>query len=119
MVMRKRSGFTLVETVVALLLLQLGMLALAATAGVAARDLADTLVRRRGLAIARSRVDELRSIACASPGAGARTRRGGMVESWRVDAAGRARSVTDSVSVLLSRGRRGAVVARAWVLCSD
>lgn len=112
-----RVGFTLVETIVALVLLQIAMLALAATAAVAARDLSDALARRRAFAIARSGADGLRSRACASADAGTRALAGGMVEHWSVSASGSARAVTDSVSVPLTRGRRAAAVATAWVLC--
>lgn len=114
-----RVGFTLVETIVALLLLQIVMLALAASAGVAARDLSDALARRRAFAIARSGAEGLRSRACAPAEAGTRTLAGGMVEHWRVDASGPARAVTDSVSLQLTRGRRAEAVATAWVLCDQ
>ena len=114
---RPLRGFTLVETIVALVLLELGMLALAATAGVAARDLSDSLVRRRAFAIARSGADLLRASACASTSAGSRNLGAGMVEHWRVEALGSARAVTDSVSAPLTRGRKAAAVGRAWVAC--
>jgi Tfp pilus assembly protein PilV len=114
---RSKSGFTLVETIVALVLLQVAMLALAATAGVAARDLSDTLIRRRAFAIAESRAEWLRASACASAGTGTRVLGTGAVEYWSVVAVGNTRAVTDSVSARLTRGARVAAVARAWVLC--
>ena len=115
--LRARVGFTLVETIVALVLLEVGMLAMAATAGAAAHDLSDALVRRRAQAIVRSRADWLRPSACVSATAGSRALAGGMIEHWRVDAIGAARAVTDSISVPLTRGRTATVVANAWVLC--
>jgi Tfp pilus assembly protein PilV len=112
-----RHGFTLVETIVALVLLQIAMLALAATAGVAARDLADAGARRRAHAIVAARVASLRTTACAAPSAGSLELSPGMTEHWRVDAAGALRSISDSVSLPLTRGGKGAAVARASVLC--
>jgi Tfp pilus assembly protein PilV len=114
---RRRAGFTLIETIVALVLLQVAMLALAATAGLAARDLTDSLTRRRAFAIANSRANWLRASACSSAESGTRPVAPGMTEHWRVESFGRARSVTDSISASLTRGRRAAVVARTWVLC--
>lgn len=115
--MAHRRGFTLVETIVALVLLQIAMFALAATAAVAARDLSDALARRRALAVARNRTDGLRATSCLSGGAGIQSLPGGMLEHWRVEATGVARAITDSVTVPLTRGHKTAAVSRAWVLC--
>ena len=115
--MSHRSGFTLVETIVALVLLQIAMLALAGGAAVAARDLSDSLTRRRALALARNRTEGLRAAACIAGGAGVRALPGGMIEHWRVDAGDVARAITDSVTVQQTRGRTTSVVSRAWVLC--
>jgi len=118
MMPRPPSGFTLIETIVALVLLQIAMLALAATAGVAARDLSDALVRRRAFAIATNRAERLRPQACISPSSGVNHPGPGMMESWWITEVGRARGVTDSVSVALTRGGRTAAVVRVWVLCA-
>ena len=115
--MSLRRAFTLIETIVALVLLQIAMLALAATAAVAARDLSDTLARRRALALVKNRTDALRAVACTSGGAGSQSHAGGQMEYWHVDATGAARAITDSVSVPLTRGHASAAVAHAWVLC--
>lgn len=115
--MPHRRGFTLVETLVALALLQIAMFALAGTAAVAARDLSDSLTRRKALTVARNRADQLRASACIAGGAGVEPLAGGMVEHWRVDAAGVTRAITDSVTVALTRGRAASVVSRAWVVC--
>jgi Tfp pilus assembly protein PilV len=113
-----RRGFTLVETLVALVLFQLGMLALVATAGVAARDLAEAVARRRAQGIAAAHAEMLRAAACRGAQAGSALLTAGMVESWRVEVVGAARSVTDSIDVPLPRGRRAAVVARTWTVCA-
>jgi len=112
-----RTGFTLVETLVALVLFQLGMLALVATAGVAARDLAEAVARRRAQAIASAHAEALRAAACRGTRSGSALLAAGMVETWRVKAAGVGWSVTDSIDVPLPRGRSAAVVARAWTVC--
>lgn len=114
--MRRRPGFTLVETLVALVLLQIGMLAVAGTGAVAARELA--IARRTALAaeVARNRVETLRAGACTASGRGSASANG-LVESWSVVADGSTRAIVDSVEFPLPGGRRGVQVARAALLC--
>src|SRR5262245_44774999 len=107
--MQSRAGFSLIETIVALLLLQVGMLALAATAGVAAKDYSDALVRRRALATAERRAEQLRAQACRAATSGSRLLPGGGSETWAVTQAGPNREVIAGVSVPLARGRRASV----------
>lgn len=113
-----RAGFTLVETLVALVLFQLGMLALVATAGVAARDLAEAVLRRRAQAIASAHAEALLAGACRGAQSGSARLHGGMVEHWRIETVGVGRSVSDSIDVPLPRGRRVSVVARASTVCA-
>ena len=115
--MIRRPGFTLVETLVALVLFQLGIVALVAVAGTSARDLAEAAMRRRGHAMARGRAEVLLASACAAPSTGSAVHANGLREWWSVSAEGQRRSVVDSIEVRLPRGRTAAVVARAWTLC--
>ena len=116
-----RDGFTLVETLVALLLFEIGMLAVAATGAIAARDIA--VARRTAIArdAARNRVEALRARACAIPtgSAGSATPAPGITEHWRVSvsAAGASREIVDSVVLHLSAGRTASVVIRGASLC--
>lgn len=113
-----RAGFTLVETLVALVLFQVGIIALVATAGVAARDLAEATLRRRAAQVAAARVEVLLGSACLAATSGSAVLNGGLREWWRVEAEGSSRSIVDSVEALLPRGRRASVVVRAWALCA-
>lgn len=115
-----RQGFTLVETLVALLLFQIGMLAVAATGAMAARDIA--IARRAAHAsdLARNRVEELRASACREQVPGVRQESAtsnGAEEHWRVSAAGTRRDIADSVAFPLPAGRTGSVVIRTAALC--
>jgi len=112
-----RTGFTLIEIVLALLLFQFGMLALAGASAVAARDLAAANRRARAQALAEARVARLRAGRCPAPAAGSQRAPGGLEEYWRVAAHGRAREVVDSVAMELPGARTSSLVLRAWVLC--
>lgn len=115
--MRNRAGFTLVETLVALLLFQFAMLAVTAGAAVAARDLATARRTATAHAMARNRVERLASLSCPSRGAGA-TQTGGFTEYWRVDPAGTRRMISDSVVFARPDGSVGFALARATRLCA-
>ena len=113
-----RKGFSLVDALVALALFQIGMLALAATTVVAARDLGQASRRARALSFASDRVERLRLDACTSPDvSGQAGRLGGFQEYWRVRSAARRRVVSDSVVFALPTGRLDEVAARGEVLC--
>jgi len=112
-----RQGFTLVETIVALVLLQFAMLAFSGTIAIAARDF--TLARHTAAAdaLARNRVALLRANPCVAPGTET-TALGPMRERWRVESKGSLRLITDSVDFVRPGGRRGVAVARAITWCS-
>jgi len=112
-----RGGFTLIEVLIALLLFELGMLALTGVAAVAARDLASANRTARAHALARNRVEMLRSTRCPSPVSGS-TSANGINERWRVTAEENTRRIADSVEFTLPSGRIRRVVREAWVVCS-
>ena len=112
-----RPGSSLVEALLALLLLQFGLLALIAASAVAARDLGTANRRARAQALARNRVELLRANPCAPASSGEMRWPGGLHEWWTVSAAGQLRVVVDSVEMQFARGRRGSHVLRGWALC--
>lgn len=112
-----RDGFTLIEVLIALVIFEFGMLALAATSAVAARDLAEANHRMRAQAIASNRVEQLRAGACELSSAGGAETRGRLKEFWWVEAVGSRRIIADSVEFPSIRGRRSSLVLRGWMLC--
>jgi Tfp pilus assembly protein PilV len=109
-------GFTLVETLVALVLLELGMLALAATSAVAARDLAIAHRTARAQALARNQLESLRANACGAAGGSAEVS-GGYHVAWNVERLGRRRGLSVSVTFTLPGGRRRITTLRTAALC--
>lgn len=113
-----RSGFTLIEVLVALLIFEFGMLALAASSAVAARDIGLAGRRMRARSVATTRVEQLRARACLASESGVARTAEGFTEFWRVEGAGLRRDVRDSVAIVLPGGRTASVVVRASVLCA-
>ena len=109
-------GFTLIESLVAILLLELGMLALAATTAMAARDLAFAHRSARAQAIARNQLETLTADGCAASG-GASTVQGGYDVSWTVQAEHRRRTLSVRVAFSLPGGRLRVVTVRSAALC--
>ncbi|HEV8356780.1 MAG TPA: prepilin-type N-terminal cleavage/methylation domain-containing protein [Gemmatimonadales bacterium] len=97
--MRPPPGFTLLEVLLAFLVLTVGLLGLAGTLGPAARLAGEGRIRGRIGLIAASRIDLIRagllaaSPACSPPAAGSLRHAGGIVEQW-------AASVRDSLVIV-------------------
>jgi Tfp pilus assembly protein PilV len=112
-----RHGFTLIETLVALILLEIGMLALLATSATAARDLAIAHRAVRAQSLARNRLELLWAGACAQPSTGHAVGYHGFIESWSVEAAGSQRAISAAVSFALPGGKSRVVTLRAATVC--
>jgi Tfp pilus assembly protein PilV len=113
---RNRPAFTLIETLVALAIFQFAMLAMAAGAAVAARDLAAGRRMTTAHAMARNRVEWLASLSCPSTATDA-VETNGYVEHWRVDPHGDRRLIRDSVVFARPNGTPDFAVIRAAILC--
>lgn len=106
---RTRRGFSLVELMVAMVLLAIGVLGLAGVSAYAVRQTNTAQARNAATLIAESRMEELRSRTCANVTAGTRTLPNGIVESWNVAAIN---STTRSVTGRVIFTRRSGRIAR-------
>ena len=82
-----RPGFTLVELIVAVIILTVGVLGLASTAGVVARQMSGGAQQTLAANVAQTRFERLRAVNCASlpvPSKGTETARG-ITEVWTVE----------------------------------
>jgi Tfp pilus assembly protein PilV len=108
-----RRGATLVELTVAILILSVGVLALAGSTGAAARTSDEAYRLELAAVAARSRLENLAALACdstAAPAASGAQDGAALQERWTVTGTGRRKSIRVAVTV------RGRAVAREIVL---
>ena len=101
--LHEQGGFTLVELIVALLLLSIGLLGLAGSATVVTRLMGAGSQLTIAAAVAESRIEALAAEPCVSTTGGPVTTRG-ITESWTVSGTGQTRTVRDSLSYVVARG---------------
>lgn len=113
--MRARRGATLIELLVALLLLDIALLGLASMSAVAARRIGEAGRRSRAAIAARNRLERLAAMPCASMAGGSASLETGIEEVWSVTALRGAVELTDSIDL---HGRsREQVTVRIRVTC--
>ncbi|GLC26248.1 hypothetical protein rosag_27610 [Roseisolibacter agri] len=115
-----RRGFTLIEVIAAIILLSIGLLAVAGLGVVAAKTTRRGSTQTLAAAIAQSRFDSLSSLPCATlatAGAtsGTSTTRG-VVEKWRVVDGWNVKRLTDSLTV---PGRANTLVYQSVIPCRE
>ena len=89
--MTSRAGFTLLEVMVALLVITIGLLGFAGTLGPVAFLAGQGRAQGRMALVLEARLDRLRAElarGCAAPAAGVLQHADGVIESWSVSAAG-------------------------------
>lgn len=115
---RKTSGFTIVEVLVAIVIMALGVLGLAGTASSVSRLIGGGAQQTIAANIALSRFEKLRSSTCAGIVSGTATTRG-MTEHWIATASSASlNSVTDTVRYTAAGGRHPSpLVFTSFVKC--
>ena len=116
-----RVAFTLIEVLVAVLVLGVGIIALVGTSAGVTRMIGRGKVETRAAQAASSRMETLRLAAyatsprCSNPGfaSGGPVLSGGMTELWVVPPTGKVRKVRVTVTYLTTRGAREAVLETA------
>ena len=112
-------GLTIVETLIAVVMLAIGVLALAGTGASVIRMLADGRRTAAAAQVAASRIEVLRRIArstnppCGALSGGSAPAPGTMLEAWAITSVGPARLVVATVTYRSSRGLRTDTVATA------
>jgi type IV pilus assembly protein PilV len=102
---RNRRGFTLVELVVAILVITIGVIGLASTAGAVTRQMGGSRRMLIASSVARARLEWLSAQNCAALTSGSTNTRG-IAESWTVTPGTRSVSVQLGVTYTTTRGNR-------------
>jgi len=92
-----RPGFTIVEVLVALVILSIGVLALASTAALVARQMGTSARLSTAASLGQSRLERLASAASCSAVRGGAATTAGIEERWTVAVAGTVATVSDVV----------------------
>jgi hypothetical protein len=96
---RIRRGSTLVELLVALLLLDLGLVMLGGMSAVAVRRIADANRNARATVAARTRIERLMAQPCGASSSGSLVMSAGVEERWSSQSAKGSRHMSDSIRV--------------------
>ena len=110
------NGFTLIEVIVALVLLTIGVLGLAGVARSVARLTSESARLATATALAGARVERLRAGRCAGLASGSAAT-GAYTEEWSADAGGAARAVRVTVTYPATGGSRTRALA-AVIACA-
>lgn len=116
---RARAGFTIVEMLVAIMVLAVGVLGLASTAAVVHRQMASGERQSVAASIAQSRFDSLTSRNCVAISGTtgiASYRRGQIRESWNVVDGDNVKQITDTIRIT---GRRLPLIYTTYVPCRN
>jgi Tfp pilus assembly protein PilV len=105
-----RQGFTLLELLVAVILVDVGVLALVAGSGIVLRRQAELRAVRTARGIAVNRVEMLASTPCAATSGTSAPARG-FTEAWTVTPLSAGRDIRDSVTYSLGTAVRSLAVA--------
>jgi Tfp pilus assembly protein PilV len=92
----RRTGYSLLELLVAIVLIDTGVLAIVQTHAVVMRRRNEIHARAAAVAAAVSRVEQLEAAPCAATSGAAASR--GYDETWLVRPSGRTREISDSVA---------------------
>lgn len=117
----RRGGFTLVELLVAIVILAVGVLGLAATASVVTRQMTGAVHQSVAANVAYSRMERIRTGNCvamadsSSPTGGVVTRN--VTERWRITKANNAILVYDTITYVV-RGKKRTQVYHSEFPCT-
>jgi prepilin-type N-terminal cleavage/methylation domain-containing protein len=114
--MSHARGMTIIEVLVAVLVLSVGLLALTTTAAGVSRMIDDGRRSTEAAALAAERIELLRASGCPAVGTGSATR-GSFAVSWNVEAPSGDRRRTITVAVTRATRRGGADTVRTAHTC--
>ncbi len=115
--MKRRQGFTIVEVVVAIVLLAVGILGLVTTAALVTRMMGRGTRASKAAVLAQQRIEILRATPCASLAGGADTV-GAFTRQWTVTTSGNARRIQVIVRYVGTPGKLRADTTATTMDCT-
>lgn len=115
-----RDGFTIIELIVAIMILVVGVLGLAGTAGMVSRMTGGAAQQTIAANVASSRFEMLRSVPCAQVTSGTATTRG-MAEKWTTTVSpsnANLYTVKDVITYTAAGGRSRTLTFQSYVPCN-
>ena len=113
-----RAGLTVVEVLVALVIVSVGLLGIAGTSTLALRTTTAAARERAALSLAELRLATLAASGCPAPTTGASgTLDAGVRERWSVSAPVRGMALVDATADWRERGRIRSLVLRSAIPC--
>lgn len=116
MALRVRRGFSLIELLVAVVLVDIALLSMVAGGAVVVRRQTETHTRRAALQVAANRLRVLEAGPCV-PSAGSTTDAFGIVEQWRSYIVAGGMVLRDSVSFPVGTSRASIVISSRVIQC--
>ena len=111
-----RAGFTIVELIVAIIILTIGVLGLAGSAAVVTRQLGTGNQLTIAAAVAQTRFETLAAQDCANAVGGPVITRG-ITENWAVTGSGQTRVIRDSLSYIVAKRGARFVIHESVIQC--
>lgn len=111
-----RDGFTIVELIVAILILTIGVLGLAGSAAVVSRQLGTGNQLTIAATVAQTRFETLAAQDCANAVGGPVITRG-ITENWAVTGSGQTRVIRDSLSYTVAKRGSRFVIHESVIQC--
>ncbi len=112
-----RRGFSLIEVMVAMIILSVGVLAVAAASGYITKLMAEGGRSGGSAAVAESRIEQLTATPCANLSTTGSATTGKFTESWTVTTANLLRTITETVSYPAGKTTRTATYV-AYISCA-
>jgi prepilin-type N-terminal cleavage/methylation domain-containing protein len=113
----RRRGFTVVEVLVALIVVAIGMLGVAGASALALRASSAALRERAATTRARTRLAMLEAAGCASATDGELPLGGGLADHWTIGSAANGARMVEVRAQWDDVGRRRTLVLRGALLC--
>jgi type II secretory pathway pseudopilin PulG len=108
---RARTGFSLIELLIALVLLEIGLLALVGMAAASTREANASRREASALSVASARLERAASLSCQGSNSGVSRAGPGVIDSYvEIVGPNGTRVISDSVLVVTTRGTRVTVL---------